>query len=159
MTRCVGPKCRVESNDYSIHAAFLRRASRHPDRIAIAGDGFEITYWELARQADRIACRLSVAGVLPGQIVGLHVQRTPDAIAAILGVLAVGAAYLPFDPFHPFRLLEYLYEDSAPALMLVDSDMSAGAQDRPFWKGPVLRLDALLRADTVEKAAFSPSPA
>src|SRR5579883_1237516 len=80
----------------SIHAAFSRRASEHPDRIAVLCGKRTITYGELAAWSDGIAERLIGEGVRPGDIVGLYLDRTAEAIVAILGILKAGAAYLPF---------------------------------------------------------------
>jgi amino acid adenylation domain-containing protein len=139
----------VPNHHGSLYAAFLKCASAHPHRIAIEYGDAQVSYAELAGRAEKLARQLHANGVHPGQIVGLYVDRSPDAIAAILGILAVGAAYLPFDPAYPSALLARIYEESAPALMLVD-DSAKRYQGRPFWRR-ALSIDALLRAKNIDE--------
>ena len=127
----------------SIYAAFCRCVAKHSQRDAIRLTGRAATYRELADRADVIADRLAAAGVGYGDIVGLYLCRREDAIAAMLGVLKLGAAYLPFDGAYPVRLLRYIYEDSAPRAMLVDDEMLRAQS--PFWTGPAFSLDSLER--------------
>src|SRR6516165_2510686 len=103
----------------SISAAFDQAVTRYRDRIAVVGDGRELTYAQLAARADRLGSWLLRRGIGPGKTVGLFAQRSADAIAAILGILKAGAAYMPLDPAYPKKLLQYIYEDSKPAAMLV----------------------------------------
>ena len=128
----------------SIPEAFDRVASAMPERIAIASADRRITYAELATRSDVIAADLRRRGVRPGAIVGLFIARSVDAIVAILGVLKAGAAYLPFDSSYPVKLLRYIYEDSAPSLMLVHETCS----EQIFWDGETLEVDALSHAES-----------
>jgi amino acid adenylation domain-containing protein len=136
----------------SIPEAFAAIAASAPLRIALCGDGAPRSYGLLAARADAIAATLAARGVGPGDRVGLYANRSADAIAAILGVLRSGAAYVPLDTTYPLNLLRYIYEDSAPAAMLVDRSLLRA--DTPgFWKGEALPIDA-----TLEDAASAPPP-
>ena len=79
----------------SLHGGFFARARREPGRTALVAAGREISYGELAGQALRVGAALVAAGVRPGDPVAVTVPRGPDQIAAVLGVLAAGAAYVP----------------------------------------------------------------
>lgn len=74
----------------TIHLAQLleRAASRWPDRPAVeAEDGRTLTYAQLDRAADRLDARLARYGVGRGDRVGLLLSKSPEAVAAIHGVL------------------------------------------------------------------------
>ncbi len=116
----------------SITAGFDQATTRYGDKCALVADGQEQTYAQLAARAEGIGSWLLARGIGPGKTVGLSAQRSPDAIAAILGILKAGAAYLPLDPAYPKKLLRYIYEDSKPAAMLVQGGVPA--EDR-FWSG------------------------
>jgi len=136
----------------SIPEAFAAIAASAPLRIALCGDGVPRSYGLLAARADAIAATLAARGVGPGDRVGLYANRSADAIAAILGVLRSGAAYVPLDTSYPQNLLRYIYEDSAPAAMLVDRSLLRA--DTPgFWKGEALPIDA-----TLQDPASAPPP-
>jgi amino acid adenylation domain-containing protein len=126
----------------SIPEAFDQAATRFRDRPALAGDAAHLTYAQLAAKADRIGAWLRTRGIGRGHTVGLFAQRSVDTIAAILGILKAGAAYVPLDPAYPKKLLQYIYEDSLPAAMLVQESLLASRPQDVFWKGEALRLDA-----------------
>jgi non-ribosomal peptide synthetase component F len=64
--------------------------------------------------SNRIAHYLrSQAGVMPGDIVGVLVLRSPLMMAALLGVFKAGAGYLPLDHHHPTSRIEFMLEDAA----------------------------------------------
>ena len=126
----------------SISQVFDAVTARSRDRIALAGDAQALTYGQLAARADRIGSWLLARGIGRGKTVGLFAQRSPDTIAAILGILKAGAAYVPLDPSYPKKLLQYLYEDSRPAAMLVQETLAAGRPEDVFWNGEALSLGA-----------------
>ncbi|GAB1510122.1 amino acid adenylation domain-containing protein [Actinophytocola sp. KF-1] len=76
---------------------FLAAAARAPDRPALVHDGTPVTYEALRTAAEAVAARL---GDRPG-IVGVPATRTPETIAALLGVWLAGGAYCPLDPSFP----------------------------------------------------------
>ncbi|WP_348532887.1 condensation domain-containing protein, partial [Kitasatospora sp. MAP5-34] len=79
-----------------LHRGFFTRAAADPDRCALrwGADG-QLTYGELAERALRIASMLHAQGVRAAELVAVTLPKGPDQIAAVLGVLAAGAAYLP----------------------------------------------------------------
>ncbi|HEX5725710.1 MAG TPA: AMP-binding protein, partial [Longimicrobiaceae bacterium] len=53
--------------------------------------------------------------------VGICLPRTPDLVAAMLGVLGAGGAYVPLDPAYPRERLGFMVEDAAISLVITDS--------------------------------------
>lgn len=128
----------------SVPALFLDVARREPARIALADGDTTLSYAALEERSARVAAALQERGIGRGAIVGLYLQRSADAIAAMLGVLRSGAAYLPFDASYPPALLRYIHRDSRPATLLVDPALAA----EPFWDGAALALPELARTST-----------
>lgn len=136
-------------------SAYLQPAfAANAARIAVLQDDEAISYAQLDAQATRIARALQSRGVGENSLVGLHLQRTPQMLAALLGVLRSGAAYLPLDPDFPAERLAFMLEDSGTALVLHD-----GAQ-APFadFAGEQIPLETLLE-DSAEDAAPLVAPA
>lgn len=96
-------------------------AGASPAAPAVVGDGGQLTYADLIQRADGVAWSLLGSGVRPGNIVGVCLERSPLAIAALLGVLRAGCAYLPLDPEYPVSRLKFMLEDSGAAAVLGDS--------------------------------------
>ena len=51
-------------------------------------------------------------GIQPEQKVGICLDRSVNAIAAMFGILKSGGAFVPLDPEYPTDRLEYIVEDA-----------------------------------------------
>ncbi|WP_433528507.1 non-ribosomal peptide synthetase [Micromonospora sp. CA-263727] len=114
-----GPPRRLAPQD-SLLSRFEGHARATPDAEAVRHRGRGLTYAELNRQADQLAARLTEAGLEPGGLVGLCLDRSPTFMAAILAVWKVGAAYVPLDPAYPAHRLELIVRSSGVSLVLVE---------------------------------------
>lgn len=103
---------------------FERRAAAFPDALAMACEGWEVTYRELNLTADRIAHGLEEAGVKSGTKVGVFLDRSPEMVAALLGIWKAGSAYIPLDPATPPQRIAFMLEDSAPHCVLTVDELS-----------------------------------
>ncbi|MFI5511726.1 amino acid adenylation domain-containing protein, partial [Mycobacterium sp. NPDC051804] len=107
----------------SIPALFAAEVTRTPGAVAISGIGRSMTYRELDEASNRWAHLLATHGVGPGQRVALLVERSAEAIVAMLGVLKTGAAYVPIDPAHPDARIRFVLADAAPSAALTTADL------------------------------------
>ncbi|MFW5415836.1 amino acid adenylation domain-containing protein [Nocardiopsis sp. CNT-189] len=98
--------------DALLHDLFDVRALLHPQAPAVRHGGRELSYGELADRSRALAARLRGAGVRTGDAVGVCGRRSPEALAAFLGVLRAGAAYVPLDDDHPPARLNAMAEDA-----------------------------------------------
>ena len=64
---------------------FERQVSSSPDACAIVCEGRYVTYGQLNFLAEQVADGLRGAGVAPGSLVGVLLDRSPQMIAALLG--------------------------------------------------------------------------
>ena len=107
------------------HLVVEEQAARTPDRTAVSMAGAHWTYHELNRRANTIAHEIRARGIKPGDLVGVCLERSPDMLAAILGVLKAGAAYVPLDPAFPADRLTYMLEDSRASLVVSQDRLRA----------------------------------
>ncbi len=98
----------IDLLDHNLFQLFSQQAAATPDAVAIVAE-IEVTYAQLARRTDEIACFLSERGLAEEEAVGVVMTRSPDMIASLLAILKAGGAYVPCDPEHPaertFRML------------------------------------------------------
>src|SRR4051794_41689130 len=81
---------------------FRASARAFPDAVAVDSGTETLTYEELEEAAVDLATRLAVAGIGPGDKVGVRIKSgTGDLYVAILGILVAGAAPIPFLPPEP----------------------------------------------------------
>ncbi|MCH9649660.1 MAG: amino acid adenylation domain-containing protein [Deltaproteobacteria bacterium] len=115
-------------------AAWARRC---PEALAVKCEGEAWSYSQLHQQARRLALRLRSAGVRTETPVALHLERSVDAVVALLAVLQAGGSFLPLDP-------------EAPAQRKVDLLRRAGVR---LWIG---ELDEELEKGAPELLRLSP---
>lgn len=77
-----------------------------------------LTYAELNARADRIARRLRARGVGPEVRVALAIERSPEMMVGLLGIMKAGGAYVPVDPSYPEERMAYLIEDCGASVVL-----------------------------------------
>jgi amino acid adenylation domain-containing protein len=125
-----------------LHRWFEAQVAAQPDAIAVVDGLDQLSYGELNRRANQIAHELRARGVVPGQLVGLCVQRSAGIVIGQLAILKAGAAYLPLDPELPADRLARYVRDAGIAIALGD----AAARELLALPGPgVLALDDLGR--------------
>ncbi|HVS00394.1 MAG TPA: amino acid adenylation domain-containing protein [Thermoanaerobaculia bacterium] len=113
-----------------IHRRIVWRAALTPEAPAVACGDRSLSYEELEVRSAALACRLRALGVGPETVVGVHLERSPDAVVALLGVLRAGGAYLPLDPAYPRERLAYMLEDSGAAALVTREELRAGLPGR-----------------------------
>ncbi len=104
---------------------FTWQAAATPDAVALCFHDRRLTYRELDEQADRLARHLRSLGVGPEVRVGILLERSPDLVAAILGVLKAGGAYVPLDPAYPQERLDFMLADSGAPVLLTQPGLVA----------------------------------
>ena len=65
-------------------------------------------------------------GIERGSVVGMHLPRCADAIAAMLAIMASGCVYLPLDPSYPQARLRFMLDQAEAVAVLSDADISGG---------------------------------
>ena len=126
-----------------IHELFQVQVRRSPEALALVCRQGSITYGELNRQANAIAFDLLRRGVEREDLVGLWIDRSPQLIAAMLGVLKAGCAYLALDRGSPRPRLERMLEESRRRWGIVQWGLIGS---HPFQPDRAIRLGERLEA-------------
>jgi amino acid adenylation domain-containing protein len=107
-----------------VHELIEAQTSRAPGRAALRWQGHILSYATLEARANRIARSLRARGVRSGSRVGLHLERSPDMLAALLGVLKAGAAYVPLDPSYPVDRLNFMAADAGLSVLVTEASQN-----------------------------------
>ncbi len=121
---------RVPTPEACLHELFEAQTERTPDAPAATFRGRTLTYRSLNQEANQLAFHLRALGIAPGDIVGLCLERSPDLLVALLGILKSGAAYLPLDPRYPAGRLSFMLTDSGSRVVVTSSGL-LDLVDRP----------------------------
>ncbi|MFL5540204.1 MAG: non-ribosomal peptide synthetase, partial [Longimicrobiaceae bacterium] len=103
---------------HALPALFAEQAARTPGAVALTSGEESVTFAELDARANRIAHRLVKLGARPDTPVGLFIDRSIDAVAAMLGILKAGAAYLPLIPAYPDERIAFIREDAGARIVV-----------------------------------------
>jgi amino acid adenylation domain-containing protein/non-ribosomal peptide synthase protein (TIGR01720 family) len=101
-----------------VHELFAERARETPHAPALSFGGERITYGELAARAQALARRLRALGAGPESRIAVAMERSPELIVALLGILQAGGAYVPLDPAQPRERRLALLRESGVRLLL-----------------------------------------
>jgi amino acid adenylation domain-containing protein len=94
------------------------QAERRPDALAVVGEGQGWTYDRLDAASNRLARILTEAGCVKGDRVCLLMPKSPEAIAALVGVYKAGCIHVPLDPAGPAERLARIVVSCEPRFIL-----------------------------------------
>ncbi|MEI6147969.1 MAG: amino acid adenylation domain-containing protein, partial [bacterium] len=126
-------------SDQGIHRLFEDQVKRTPKAPAVEFEGRPLTYRELNRRADQLACRLRSMGVGSESLVGICVERSPLMVIGMLGILKAGGAYVPLDPTYPKERLTFMLDDIQATVLLTQKSL---VNRLPAHAAKTLCLDA-----------------
>ncbi|MCP3102818.1 amino acid adenylation domain-containing protein [Myxococcus sp. K15C18031901] len=119
----------------------IRSAAKTPEAPALRGPDGSLTYGQLDALANQVARALLGLGVRSGARVGLWTEKSTRAVAAMQGVLRLGAAYVPLDPLNPARRTRSMLEDCRIDVLVTTSARAARLRDEGLERLRFLLVD------------------
>ena len=148
-----------EAIEGSIPARFEEIAQRFATKTAVASAHGGWTYRRLNEFANKIAHRISerLEG-RSGERVIVLLEKGPECLAGIMGVLKSGNAYVPVDPDFPADRNRHILEDSNAALVVTNNLHGALAEELTRKSSRLLDIDADLEDASSENPGTTVSP-
>ncbi|SHN33748.1 non-ribosomal peptide synthetase [Mucilaginibacter sp. OK098] len=103
---------------------FEKQVENNPDAVATEYLGQQLSYRELDAKANQVASALKDKAVGRGDIIGLHLKRSPEMIATLLGILKTGAAYLPLEQGTPLERVKFIVQNSGCTFLISDLEQA-----------------------------------
>ena len=121
------------SEEFNIAEYFLdaRIQEGRGERIALRTDSGDLTYAEVQELANRFGNVLRAAGVEPEQRVIIALPDVPDYVAALFGVLKIGAVVVMVNPDLKPDAIEYFYRYTGAKLAVIHV-VTAGQAEEHF---------------------------
>jgi amino acid adenylation domain-containing protein/FkbM family methyltransferase len=113
----------VSASFVPVHTAFAARATEAPEATAVCVLDRQYSYRELNERSNQLAHYLIDVGVVPGDLVGLCIDRSLDMVVGILAILKAGGAYVPLDPAYPADRLAFMLRDSGVSVVVTAERM------------------------------------
>lgn len=135
--------------------AFRHHLAATPDALAVIDGARQMNYAGLDRLSRRIAANLAAQGVTKGDVVAVIIDRSLETIAALLGIVRIGAVYLPIDPAQPEDRARLILGQAQPRLAMVNAAWFARLADDVAC----LLVETAATVDTAPVADAAVSPA
>jgi amino acid adenylation domain-containing protein len=101
---------------------FAAAVKKFSDRTAVEFEGKVYTYVEIDRYANQIANLILGTEPQHEQRIGICLDRSHDAIAAMIGIFKSGCAFVPLDPEFPRDRLEMIANDAGIKHIICDAN-------------------------------------
>lgn len=115
----------------TLHGKFYENAMKYPDQVALICGNERVSYRELSKYALSVANYLCQRNVKRGDKVVVILPRSIGQVAALLGILAMGAVYVPIAMKQPLARRKKIIESVKPAIILEDETFCSEKQ----WDG------------------------
>ncbi|WP_298623291.1 AMP-binding protein [uncultured Legionella sp.] len=103
---------------------FLTAAQHYADKPALYFNKKTYDYQTINLLSDNIAKIISKFALPKETIVPLVLERTPQIIITMIGILKAGCAFLPISPSSPCSRIEYILEETKSKLVFCDLSVS-----------------------------------
>ena len=110
----------VSVDDVTLAALFTSAVTATPDATALVCGGSRLSYVDLSVRVNRLAHHLVGAGVEPGDLVGVLLERGVDFAVAVLAAVRAGAGYVLLDPEFPDERLAVAVTDGGLPLVITE---------------------------------------
>jgi len=121
-----------------IHKIFEAQVEHSPNSVAVEFEGLQLSYAELNERANRLAHYLIGLGVKPGGMTPICMERSPEMVVGLLGILKAGGTYVPLDPTYPRERIRFILNDAQPVAILTTHDLAGIFQDS---EAQIIQLD------------------
>ena len=107
--------------EFTLHDLLHNSVAREPAKAAVVDGDARYTYEDLERESSALGSALVDSGVGRGDRVGVLVEKSWEAIVAMLAASRIGAAYVNVNPLFKAPQVEYLAGDCNIKVMIGDS--------------------------------------
>lgn len=117
----------------TLHGKIFENTLKYPDQVALICGNERVSYRKLGKYALSAANYLCQRNVKRGNKVVVVLPRSIGQVAALLGILAMGAVYVPISMKQPLARRKKIIESVKPAIILEDETFLGEKQ----WDGGI----------------------
>ncbi|MDN5697078.1 MAG: acyl-CoA ligase (AMP-forming), exosortase A system-associated [Rubrobacter sp.] len=126
--------------EFTFHDLLANSLRRDPDKPAVVDGDEAHSYADLDRESDALAAALLESGLERGQRVGVYMEKSWEAIVAMLAASKAGAAFVNINPLLKSQQVSYIANDCDIRVLIGESERLASIEDdglvgTAFYKG------------------------
>ncbi|HCY85515.1 MAG TPA: non-ribosomal peptide synthetase [Desulfobacteraceae bacterium] len=106
-----------------LHRLIEDRVDDTPDAAALISGTMQLTYGQLNARTNQVGRYLQKLGVAPGTRVAICMERSPEMVIGLLGIMKAGGTYVPVDPEYPEDRIRYMLEDTQAPLLVTQEKL------------------------------------
>ena len=140
----------IPQSTQCLHTSFFDFAAANPQQTALidSHSNMHLTYGELCKYALQVAALLKEHGVMQGDPVAVTLPRGIEQIAAVFGILALGACYAPISVEQPSVRRDRILKKAAIRYVLTNREQAQTID----WPADAVVLDIAKTANTAALA-------
>ena len=119
-----------------------KSADCNGNKSAFVGEHSRLTFADLRDRARRIGSCLA-GRIKKGEPVAVFMDKTPEAIAAFLGVVYAGGCYVPVDVSSPLRRVEMIFETLQNRYVIADAANAGKSPAEKYNCTEIIYTDAI----------------
>jgi acyl-CoA ligase (AMP-forming) (exosortase A-associated) len=107
--------------EFTVHHLLHNAVERNPNKVALVEGDAEYTYEDLARSTSALCAAFMEAGVQKGDRVGVYMEKSWEAVVAMLAASQAGAAFVNVNPLLKPPQVQYIAGDCDIRVLVGDS--------------------------------------
>jgi acyl-CoA ligase (AMP-forming) (exosortase A-associated) len=115
--------------EFTFHDILANALQRDPDKPAVEEGDDSHSYADLDRESGSLAAALLDSGVRRGQRVGVYMEKSWEAIVAMLAASKAGAAFVNINPLLKAQQVAYIAEDCDLQVLIGEFERLASLDD------------------------------
>ena len=135
-------------NTETIEERFVRMVEQYGEEVAVIHGDNHWTFNQLEEYSNQVANELLSRGLNKQDLVGVYLDRSPELIGSLLGILKAGGVYVPLDRQNPMDRLEKMLEDGNFAHVISQQEQWKDLED--------LEYDRVLYLESIEASTERP---
>jgi amino acid adenylation domain-containing protein len=117
--------------DSSVSGLFERQVEQTPEAVALVFENQKTSYRKLNANANQIARYLQSIGIQPEDRIAVYLDRSPEMIVALLGILKCGGVYVALDPACPAERLAFILQATRSRAIITQESLKNNLPGRP----------------------------
>lgn len=148
-TESIGHINTEQSTIRYMHQYIENQTQLTPNHTALIYEKTRVSFETLDNMANKIANTLINKNIIE-KPVAILLERSPEQIAAILGILKAGCHYIPIDPNLPSKRVDYILKDSQANFLITNDQNKNRFSNCPTIDVKKIMLDTI----SFEKPVF-----
>lgn len=128
-----------EKEKETINNLFIKMVEKSKEKSAVSYRNKTINYRTLNEKSNKFSRLLLKNGIKKGQIIPIIMERSIDAVIAVIGVMKIGGIILPIPADYPENRINNIIKESQSSVVIVDDK----AEKHNFKSNNIINIERI----------------